>query len=550
MTEKAHTEITRFILPFSAPSENRKEPFTKEMENAAIFCSAELERAKGGGLILKQPVEKLAFIDESCYPFWLIPWGKLNLLFDGLNTIAYTLTYKTIPDVKTFMENMERSSKTQETYMAFLSDNINYFQTPTTEKEMVLNGLITDQNFLNEFTSYFSEAKQFETPSLDMVLLPPRIDESTISSATLELENLKSEFKEDVNTLYISMKLLNKTTHNFVRAIQGKIKTIKEEFGREIKKQESIITPKINRINEEYDEKITALTKDFEKQLLPLQKEKVKLEKTKEQTLNKIERCKIEAKTCAANKDVVGERKWKEKANESKKELSEIETKIKEVEGKIKGIEESKSLETFRLRSEWEIKVKEAKKDLLELESSRDAKIQLHKQEIEKLERLTSTIIGQMDKMAKLREANLAEFEKLGIEQREGKSVLIYIPFYLVSYRFKSKRRYVLFPPSVANSVSLSAKLKGALGRARVKQLLVSRFKTITAFLNKFPALIERDAVFEREINEASDKADILKINSMREQVSNGLKQLKEEGWLSEKEFEAFAKTYSKTCLT
>jgi len=547
MSEKAYSKISSFVLPFSVLSENRKEAFTKEMEKATIFCLAELERAKGRGIILKQPVEKLAFVAEGYCPFWLVSWNKLNLLFDGLNITAYTLTYKTIPDAKAFTENVERSSKTQETYMAFLSDNINYFQTPTTEKEMVLNGLITDQNFLTEFTSYLSEAKQFETLPLNMVLLPPRIDESTISSATLELESLKFEFKEDVNTIYISMKLLNKTTHNFVRTIQGKIKTIKGEFGREIKNQENIVAPKIDRINEEYDEKITALTKDFEKQLLPLQKEKVKLEKTREQTLNKIERCKIEAKTCATNKDVVGERKWKEKANETKKELSENETKIKEVEGKIKGIEESKSLETFRLRSEWEGKIKEAKKDLLELESSRDAKIQLHKQEIEKLERLTSTIIGQMDKMAKLREANLADFEKLGIKQRQMKSALIYVPFYLVSYRSKSKRRYVLFPPSVANSVSLSAKLKGALGRARVKQLLVSRFKTVTAFLNKFPALIERDAVFERDINEASDEADMLKIASQREQVSNGLKQLKEEGWLSEKEYEAFAKAYIKT---
>ena len=163
MTEKAHAEITQFILPFSVPSENRKDSFTKEMENAAIFCFAELERAKGGGLILKQPAEKLAFIDESCYPFWLIPWSKLNLLFDGLNTTAYTLTYKAIPGVKTFMENVGRSSKTLEAYTAFLSDNVNYFQTPTTEKEIVLNGLITDPNFLKEFALYLSEAKQVET---------------------------------------------------------------------------------------------------------------------------------------------------------------------------------------------------------------------------------------------------------------------------------------------------------------------------------------------------------------------------------------------------
>jgi hypothetical protein len=547
MTEKLQPKVTQFILPFSALSENRKEQFTEEMEKAAIFCFSEIERAKGGGLILKQPVEKPAFIAEICYPFWLISWSKFNLLFDGLSARAYNLTYKVIPDVKTFMGNVERSSKTLEAYTAFLSDNVNYFQTPTTEKEMVIKGLVTDPNFLSEFALYLSEAKQVETSSPDLAMLSPTIDESTVSSITLELENLKSGFEEDFDDLYKNMKLLSKTTRNFVKTISSKIKTIKEEFGREIKKQESIITPKVNRLNEEYDEQITKLTNDFEKQRLPLQKEKVKLEKTKEQTLNKIERCKIEAKTCAANKDVVGERKWKEKANESKKELSEIEAKIKELEGKMKEIDESRSLETFKLRSEWEAKVKEAKKDLLELESSRDVKIQIHSQEIEKLDKLTSTIIEQIDKMAKMREAKLAEFEKLGIKQKQKKKVLIYMPFYLVCYQSPSKRRYVPFSPSIANSISLLAKLKGALGKAKVKQVLVPRFKTITTFLNKFPALIERDAVFEREINEASDKADMLKTNAIREQIGNGLKRLKEEGWLSEKEYEAFAEAHSKT---
>ena len=517
------------------------------MERAALYCFAELEREKGGGLILRKPEEKLVFLAEFCYPLWLIPWSRLSLLFDGLKTTTHTLTYRSIPNVKTFIENAQRGSKTLETYMAFLSDNINYFQVSSDEKAMAIDALIVQSDFLNEFDLYLFQAKEIETLSSETVFLQPAIDESTISSITQELENLKLDFKEDVDILYESMKLLNKTTRNFVKTISSKIKTIKEEFGEEIKKQESIITPKVNRLNEEYDEQITKLTNDFEKQLLPVQKEKVKHEKTKEQTLNKIERCKIEAKTCAVNKDVVGERKWKEKANEGKKELSEIEAKIKELEGKMKEIEESRSLETFKLRSEWEAKLKEARKDLLELESSRDAKIQIHKQEIEKLEKLTLTIIEQIDKMAKMREGKLAEFEKLGIEQKQKKNVLIYMPFYLVCYKSQSKRRYVLFPPSVANSISLLAKLKGALGKAKVKQLLVPRFKTITAFLNNFPALIERDAVFEREISETSDKADMLKTSVIREQIVNGLKRLKNEGWLSEKEYEAFAKVYSKT---
>jgi hypothetical protein len=540
-------KIARLIIPFSILSENRKEPFAEEMEKAAIYCLAELERKKGGGLILKKPEEKVVFLTEFCYPLWLIPWKNLSLIFDGLKTTTYTLTYRSVPDVKAFMENAQRGSKTLEIYMSFLADNINYFQISGNEKTMSIDALVTEPNFLNEFDIYISEAKEFETPSSKIVLLPTAIDESTISSLTQELENLKCEFKEDVDILYESMKLLNKTTRNFIRAIRSKIKAIKEEFGEAIKKQESIITPKVDRINEEYDEQITKLTQDFEKRLLPLQKEKVKFEKTKEQTLGKIERCNVEAKTCAANKDVVGERKWKEKANESKKEFSDIENNIEDLEEKIKEIEDNKSLETFRLRSEWETKVKEAKKDLLELESSRDAKIQIHTQEIEKLESLTSTIIQHVDNIVKLREANLTNLEKLGIPQKHKTVALIYMPIYLACYQAEQKKRYVLFSPSVANSIGFTTKLKGALGRAKVKQLLVPRFKTITTFLNKFPALIERDAVFEREINEACDKVDMLKTNAIREQIGNGLKCLKEEGWLSEKEYEAFAETYSKT---
>jgi hypothetical protein len=534
------------IFPFSALSENRREAFSEEMEKATIYCFAELEREKGGGLILKQPAEKIAFISELCYPFWLIPWSKVNLLFDGLSTTTYTLTYNAIPDVKTFIENIERSSKILETYMAFLADNINYFQIPEGAKEIAINGLISDPSFLSEFALYLNEATQVETSLSDLTMLSPTLEESSILSSLQEIENLKSTFKEEIAALYDSMKLLNNTTRNFTKTIRAKIKTIKDEFNREIKKQEAIVKPKVDRINEEYNERIAKLAKDIEKQLLPLQKEKVKFEKTKEQTLNRIERYKLEAKTRAASKDAAGERKWKEKINEAKKELSDIESKIKDVGRRIKEVEDNKSTETIRLKSEWEAKIKEAKKDLLELEASRDSKIQFNKQEIEKLEKMTTTIIEQINKMAKMRETGLAGFEKLGIEQKHKQNTIIYVPLYLVCYASEKGKRFVVFPPSTVNSISFLTKLKGVLGRAKIKQLLVPRFKTLSSHFYKLPALIERNAVLEREINEKGSRTDILKVESAREEIQNTLKSLKEEGWLSEKEYETFAKAYSK----
>ena len=534
-------KTSKLILPFSVLAENRTEPFMDEMEKASLYCFVELERQKGGGFILKKPEEEIAFLTKFSYPIWLVPWNRLNLIFDGLKTKNHPLNYRDIPEAKPFLENMQRSSKAMETYMAFLSDHLSYFQVPSEEKTMMIEALISEQAFLSEFDQYLSEAMEAEEASPKMVFLPSLIDETAIMATVQELEKLKSDFKTDLALLHESMKQLSRTTRNFVKAIRGEIRAIKEEFGEKIKKQEEVVAPKLKRINEEYDAQIVKLTKKFEAQLLPLQKEQVKLEKLKEQAIKKIERCNIEAKTCAANNDVVGERKWKEKANETKKELSEVEKQIEAVQERIKAVEESKSLETFKLRSEWEARIKEAKRDLLELESSRDAKIQIHEEEIERLEGLTANIIQQINNVVKLREADLINIDKLGIQQKYKTANLVYIPFYLACYQFETKKRYVVFPPSVANSMSFIAKLKGALGKAKVKQLLVPRFKAVTSLLEGLLALIERDAAFAREIYEAGDKANLLKGASAREEIKNGLEKLKGEGWLSEKEYANFS---------
>ena len=63
--------VTRFILPFT--TEKSREPFGSEVEAAAVFALAELERNKGGGLIVKQPEETLLFIAKIGYPLWLFP---------------------------------------------------------------------------------------------------------------------------------------------------------------------------------------------------------------------------------------------------------------------------------------------------------------------------------------------------------------------------------------------------------------------------------------------------------------------------------------------
>ena len=529
------------ILPFSTLSENRREPFTKKIERATIFCLAELERAKGGGLVLKQPPEKLAFIAEVCYPFWLVTLDKIGLLFDGLSTTSQTLAYLTIPDTQVFLDNMKSSSKTRQAYMTFLSDNINYFQVPNNEEGKIIDGLITDPEFLDEFIPCLSKATPIKTSLSNMVTVSPTLNESSIASTMEELQNLKSKLVEELNALYTGMKLINAKTESFMKVIRDETKKIEEELSKKIEKCKASMTEEVDEIRREYDEEVTKYSKTVEEELLSLQQEKIKLEKTKEQLTHEIDHCEAEIKTCAINKDDVGEHRWRDEKNKLKKQLSETETKVKKLDKNIKKVKDEKTLKIFELKSERDAKIKEAMKDLVEIESSRDAKIRIYEEEMEKFEELTSSIIEQIDKLAKLREKSIDEFDKLGVPQKRRKRLSIYMPFYLACYQSESGKRYVCFPLSIVSNVSFSVKFKGALGKAKIKQLLLPRSKKIVSLLNKFPLLMEQNAVFNREMSEACAKANLTQTKKTRESIKEGLEMLKEEGWFSEKEYESFS---------
>jgi hypothetical protein len=188
-----------------------------------------------------------------------------------------------------------------------------------------------------------------------------------------------------------------------------------------------------------------------------------------------------------------------------------------------------------------ENKTKEARQPLLDLESSRDAEIVLCEQEIEQLEQQTKVILDQVGRTVKLREVNIENFAKLGVKRDPALTgiALFFVPFYVACYEADSKKRYLFLPPSEANAYGLTAKLKSALGRAKIKQLLVSRFELITSLMDTLQVLAQQNAVFETEIREIGAKENILNNGSTRESIRKGLEYITTEGWISEKEHQA-----------
>jgi hypothetical protein len=87
--------------------------------------------------------------------------------------------------------------------------------------------------------------------------------------------------------------------------------------------------------------------------------------------------------------------------------------------------------------------------------------------------------------------------------------------------------------------MSFSTRLK-AIGKKKITQLFQPRSQKIISILNAFIALMENNVAFNHEINEACNKVNLLQSKEATELIKNGLSKLKEQGWLSDSEFESF----------
>ncbi len=525
------------ILPFATSQANGV--FKGDVEVAAVFCIAELERQKSGGFFRKQDPEILVFISKVLYPFWIAPFRELTLLIDGLNVSSFTITYPALPDLKAFIEKLNGEQMTRQVHANFLSNNQNYFQVSNNEQKLSIEGLLNDAEFTKEFLEYTKQATTTDLPVIEAVLVTSALDEDGVLKMLQNIDGTRLKLSEELADLNEVIKLLNSKNLESQADLRKEIKVIENEFRVKIKKAKAILEDKVSNINKAYSKEVTDVSNRFEDKITALQKYVVKFEKEKEQLDTEIEHAESEIKTSAINKDNIAEQKWKEKRNKLKDERPEIASKLKQTQRQIDEAEEAKKTNLFQLKQNNESKIKEASKDLVEIEATRDAEIKVYQNEIEKIEELTSNIIEKAHELAKDRDAKMLEFDQLGIRQKREEPLMVYMPFYLSCYQSKSNKRYTYLAPSDVNEGGLSTKLK-ALGKAKISQLFQPRSRKITSILNSFIGLMDGNIVFNREISEACLKVNVLQTKKSQELVRSGLSKLGEQGWLSDSEIEDF----------
>ena len=503
---------------------------------AAIFYLAERDRKKGEGRVLKKPEEKLAFIAETCYPVWLIPWRGRALIFDGLEFTNPSISYDVLPDVKAFDNDIQASSKSREAYVAALSQNASYFQNFAGKEGETIKGLITNPSFTQDLIVYLQDAEEIRKGASTKAVLSPLLDESEVSVSIDELSDLRDKVEEEIKTLSRSMKLLSKETREQVRALQAEMKETLKDFDKRIKKVKPKVMEKIKKIQERRDEEVTRISKKHDRKLRSLHQNRVKTERTLERLSTDIERIEADIKVARENKDEAGEFQLTQNLDEIKKRIPVLDKEIKAIDREIENVEDAKKIEVARARTKPDDRVEEAMKSLRDIEAAKEARTRLKQQELAGLEEKTSSIIKQIDAMIKAKEAALNEIDSIGAQERRRKNALVYLPVYFVCYETEVGKRYVVYPPSYVGSMGIKTKLKGVFGAGKMKSFLQSRSQAITTLLDRLVDLTQENPVFEKEITDAGIKANILRTTELQVGIKKGITELRNEGWISENE--------------
>jgi hypothetical protein len=313
------SEIPKFILPFSEKV-NDSVKFDKDVvaEVATIFALAEMDRGKGGRVLSRHSKEKINFIAKIGYPFWLYPLSDKVALFDGLNLSEHVLSYTKIANVKHFLDGLKNSSKNRENFEYFLEEHGHYFAKTDPKTNLNLKGLITKTGMLNEFGSYCKEDLKASDQFAHVGLLSSSINESKLLSVTQEIAHLQATLEKEIKNLNVSIEVLGKGSLQFHNELHDEIEAVKQEFELNIEAEEATVAPILKGIREVYDQKTATLARSFKADQVPLQAEKLKLTKSKNELCTEIEQCCANAKS-VVNGDENAKSRWKNKIRKNSK---------------------------------------------------------------------------------------------------------------------------------------------------------------------------------------------------------------------------------------
>jgi len=523
--------IKQFILPFQRDR-------NKQVEAGAILALAELERIKGGGLINKQVGEELRFVIKGGYPLWLYPRNGQVYLFDGLNNAGWAVCYPLVPSSQELKESLRAKAAVLENHIDCLSDYGNRFQN-SQSNQFLIKGLINDLALRNEFTVYHYESIEFgdKTDSCH-ALFAPTISKKAIEDNFTTLDSLRLALQQESQQLSECINQVKQVTDQHKTELDFLLNATIEEANAKIQACEELINPQVDKINRKYKRKITGVTNTYNRKIKELENERNRVQKSVDKADGKISDYKIETER-QAYRGHYYERRWAKKFARLDRELNGYTRKLDAVQSRLERVSNSKEEGISELNGELYSQTESLMQPLYQAQIEKSDRINAVRQKIQRLLELEGKLIdginktiGEWDLENSFQCHSLKEFSLVS-------PASVYVPFYLICYQSGESKRFLIISPSIFGTVDFSAKFKALFGVTKIRELLNPRFQAMTDLVGNVQELVKNESEFVKQLSAFANSHNLLKNTSFNRQAQEGFMQLKQEGWLSDRELQS-----------
>lgn len=534
-------------LPFAVPAKDNGECFTLDMEVAAVLLLAEAEHRKMDSL----ETGKILFVSKLHYPLWLIPWEDSSLIIDGLGVISSSITCQKLPDVSSFIEDLERGASNRAQFWLFIEKHKKTFADFAGKNEFSVESLISDKELLSDISEYLRETTLMhleKEPSA--LLITPKLDAQAAMERIQQLLSLQKQAISEIICLEYAEGLLRKAADTHERMIRKETDLIYKSYDEEISNIRPIVDMKVNRLLREMDAKIAKIKKNFKKEIEAKEKEKERCE----HKLQDLETQKADFSRrrdfCKRRKDKIGSARWEHKIQVCENRIRELKKKIKNLTEYIKEISKQNQDTIEKLRGLYQEQIEKEKSRITSLEIQREEKVKSKKGETEALEHEASQIISQIQELIKRKREWIRELKQLTIPWQFENATLTCLPLYVVGYQSGGEIDLQIFPPiKVASPKGVTKALRktliGLTRASKLKLFIQPRSEALSRMLNLvLKEKAKLDENLRENLRQTAVSSNILASQNFRDNLIEGLEKLKAGDWVGQGEIDTIMKAY------
>jgi hypothetical protein len=530
------------LLPYTVLEKARKKKFDENMELSVITCLAEAKR---------KTHEKISFISKLHYPFWAIPWKNGCLVIDGMLIISATFTYLTLPDLESFLNDIERGQTVRELFLNALDKHARTFASFSETVDIPIKTIVVDKVFLSDFSEYVEDTILLKTDATGkIILLPPRLDENAANERAKKILELYERMQSDTKRLKHAADTLNEITQFHQQKILHEIELSKRAFEEEIDKVEPVVENQVDLLLRERDAKIEKINKTAEAELNARLREKEKHQRELERLELKRAEYKGKMDVRKGRHDKLGVTRWEQRLRTCENRIFKIKQAIHNLSVHIEKIRRKNQENINEVKYDYQASIDIERKKIIDIRVLQESVAKAKETENEKLGLWTSHIVGLIEQLREQDSLKAEELMSLTIPWQPEQAILLGVPFYLVGYKTGGKHLYSIYPPLRAmSSEGIIKKIEKALLtfslEYRIHLLSQPRSKALSKMLCiTLEEKMKTDRTFEEKLRELGASNNLLANPKFKEALKFGLEELKTEGWIKSEE----GSTVMKTC--